>query len=191
MLPLDRAATAAFALLLAASGHAVGWPVARGGSRSISDALAAALREAGGEIVTDFQVTSLDELPPARAYLFDTGPRAMCEIAGARLPSGYCEGLRRFRYGPGVFKVDWALDGPIPWNNPACSLTSSVHLAGSFEDVAAAEAAVQRGRLEGRPFVILTQLGRIATYLTAQPPTRPRRSKRKSSARQPDSKREF
>jgi phytoene dehydrogenase-like protein len=157
MLPLDRVATASFGLLLAVAGHAVGWPIARGGSRAISDALAALLRELGGEIVVGLPVRAMSELPEARAYLFDTSPRAMCEIAGAELPDSYRARLRRFRYGPGVCKVDWALSAPIPWRAQACSNTATVHLAGTLEDVARSEARAHAGELDERPFVILTQ----------------------------------
>ena len=157
MLPLDRLATGSIALLLGAAGHAVGWPIARGGSRSIAAALSAALAELGGEIVVGFPVRSLDELPKARAYLFDTSPRALCDIAGARLPDSYRTALARFRYGPGVFKVDWALDAPIPWTDPACSRAATVHLSGSLEDVARAEALAHANGLAEAPFVILTQ----------------------------------
>jgi phytoene dehydrogenase-like protein len=157
MLPLHRPATASFALVLAIAGHAVGWPIARGGSASISAALADLFRELGGEIVVGASVGNLNQLPAARAYLFDTGPRALCEIAGARLPEVYCRRLRRFRYGPGVFKVDWALGGPIPWNDRACSLAATVHLSGTFEEVARAENEAHAGVLGLRPFVILTQ----------------------------------
>ncbi len=157
MLPLDRLATGSIALLLGAAGHAVGWPIARGGSRSISAALAALLVDLGGEIVVDFEVRALEQLPPARAYLFDTSPRALCEIAGARLPDSYRTAVKRFRYGPGVFKVDWALDAPIPWTDPACSRSATVHLAGSLEEVAKAEALAHADVLAEAPFVILTQ----------------------------------
>jgi len=157
MLPLDRLATASIAILLGAAGHAVGWPIARGGSRAISAALASALAELGGEVVVDFEVRALEELPSARAYLFDTSPRAMCDIAGARLPQSYRTALRRFRYGPGVFKVDWALDAPIPWRDAACSRSATVHLSGDLETVAHAEALAHANELAEAPFVILTQ----------------------------------
>lgn len=157
MLPLDRLATASIALLLGAAGHAVGWPIARGGSRAISAALASLFLELGGEIAVDFEVRQLEQLPPARAYLFDTSPRALCDISGARLPDSYRTAVERFRYGPGVFKVDWALDGPIPWKDPACSRSATVHLSGTMEEVARAEALAHAGGLAEAPFVILTQ----------------------------------
>ena len=119
MLALDRPTTAAFGLVLAITAHAHGWPLVRRGTQRLADALAAELRSLGGTIVTGQEVTSLDELPPARAILFDTSPRALVSIAGRRIDGRYRAGLAAFRHGPGVFKVDWALDGPIPWRSPA------------------------------------------------------------------------
>ena len=113
-LPLEKLPSAAIALMLGLAGHAVGWPIPRGGSQRISDALAAILRQAGGEIETDRQVDSLDELPPSRAVLLDVTPRQVLAIAGERLPPRYRRRLERYRYGMGVFKIDWALNGPIP-----------------------------------------------------------------------------
>src|SRR5262249_21089789 len=115
MQPLDQPLTAAVGLLMGMSAHAVGWPVAKGGSQAISDALAAYLRSLGGEVVTGTLVTELGELPPARAILADVTPRQLLRLAGDRLPEGYQRQLRRYRYGPGVFKIDFALDGPVPW----------------------------------------------------------------------------
>ena len=114
MLPLDRRPTAGFGLVLGAMAHLAGWPLPRGGSQRITDALAAYLRSLGGEIVANNRVTSLDALPPAKAVLCDLSPRPLLRIAGDRLPAAYRRKLERYRYGPGVFKVDWALDGPIP-----------------------------------------------------------------------------
>src|SRR5206468_1409929 len=121
------------------------WPVSRGGSQAIARALASCLREKGGEIRTGARVTSLADLPPARVYLFDTSPAQLADIAAPVLPAGYLRKLRRYRYGPGVFKLDWALDGPIPWTDPRCLSASTVHLGGTLEEIAAAEAAVWRG----------------------------------------------
>ena len=157
MRPLDAPASASFGLVLAAAAHAVGWPLARGGSQAISDALVACLREAGGELETGHRVARLDELPPARAVLFDVTPRQLLAIAGPRLPARYRRALARYRYGPGVFKMDWALDGPIPWRDPACARAATVHLAGDARAVAAAEAAPAQGRLAAEPFVLLVQ----------------------------------
>jgi phytoene dehydrogenase-like protein len=157
MLRLDSAATASFALVLAIAGHAVGWPVARGGSQSIVHALLAALHEHGGAVELDHRVADLRELPEARAYVLDLTPRQVVAVARAKLPDGYVRRLERYRYGPGVYKVDWALAAPIPWRDPACARAATVHLAGSFADVAAAEAAVHDGKVAERPFVLLAQ----------------------------------
>jgi phytoene dehydrogenase-like protein len=157
MLPLDAAATASFALVLAITAHAVGWPVARGGSQAITDALVACLRAHGGELWLDRRVERLGDLPPARAYVLDVTPRQLSAIAGAVLPAGYQRRLARFRYGPGVFKMDWALRAPVPWRRPECARAATVHLAGDLANVAAAEAAVHAGKLAGRPFVLFVQ----------------------------------
>jgi phytoene dehydrogenase-like protein len=157
MVPLDAWATASFGLVLAISAHAVGWPVARGGSRTIADALVARLREAGGEVVVDYRVTSLDELPPARAYLLDVTPRQLIDLAGDRLPKRYRARLSRFRYGPGVFKVDWALRTPVPWRDHRCARAATVHLSGNVDEIAAAEQAVHEGELASKPFILFVQ----------------------------------
>lgn len=157
MLPLEQPATAAFGLVLAMLGHAVGWPVACGGSQRIADALASYLRSLGGEVVTGRTIATLDELPAARAVLCNVTPRQLLRMAGDRLPDGYRRGLKRYRYGPGVFKMDFALDGPIPWRVPACARAATVHLGGTLEEIAAAERAVWRGDHPARPFVLLAQ----------------------------------
>lgn len=156
-LPLERAPTAAFALVLAAAAHAVGWPVARGGSQAISDALAAHLRSLGGEIETGRPVASLRDLPAARAVLFDLTPRQVLRIAGDELEPGVRAALARYRYGMGAFKVDWALDGPIPWRAGDCARAATVHLGGTLDEIAAGERDVWRGGHPERPFVLLTQ----------------------------------
>jgi phytoene dehydrogenase-like protein len=157
ILPLERPVSAAFGLVLGTVAHAVGWPMARGGSQQIADALAAHLRSLGGEIVTGTCVESLDQLPPARAILLDVTPRQLLQIAGDRLPARYRRALGRYRYGPGVFKLDWALDGPIPWKAPACGRAGTVHLGGTLPEIAASEQAVWRGELSERPYVIVVQ----------------------------------
>lgn len=157
VLPLDSPATAAFALVLASAGHAVGWPIARCGSSAIVAALVECFRESGGESVTGLRVSSLTELPVARAYVLDVTPKQLLAIAGERLSAGYRRKLERFRYGPGVFKMDWALSGPIPWRDPECSRAATVHLWGDLEQIARAEALVHRGASDAAPFVILTQ----------------------------------
>jgi phytoene dehydrogenase-like protein len=157
VLPLDAPATAAFALVLASAGHAVGWPIARGGSGAVARALLDSLREAGGEIATGVRVSDLRDLPSARAFVFDVTPRQLLAIAGDRLSSGYRRSLERFRYGPGVFKMDWALREAIPWRDSECRRAATVHLWGNLEQVARAEALVHQGAVETQPFIILVQ----------------------------------
>lgn len=157
MQPLESAATASFGLVLALAGHLAGWPVARGGSQAISGALVRLLEASGGELALGRAVEDFDSLPAARAYLLDVTPRQLLHVAGPLLPAGYRARLRRFRYGPGVFKMDWALAGPVPWLDPRCARAGTVHLSGSLADVASAEAAVKQGLLSERPFVIFVQ----------------------------------
>jgi phytoene dehydrogenase-like protein len=157
MLPLHAPLSASFGLVLGLLAHAVGWPVAKGGSGSIAAALEAEARGLGVEIETGHRVDSLGDLPAARAYLLDVTPRQVLAIAGDRLPSGYRRQLEGFRYGPGVFKIDWALDGPIPWADPATARAATVHLGGTMREIAASEVAVGRGRIADVPFVLLVQ----------------------------------
>jgi phytoene dehydrogenase-like protein len=157
MVALDRPTTAAFGLVLGITAHAYGWPLVRGGTGRLADALAAELRSLGGTIVTGQEVTSLDDLPHARAILFDTTPRALVSLAGDRLRGRYRRRLAGFRYGPGAFKVDWALDGPIPWRSPSIARAGTVHLGGTLDEIVAAEDEVVRGRHPERPFVLLVQ----------------------------------
>ena len=157
MVPLEATATAAIALMLGLAGHAVGWPLARGGSRAITDALVATLRAHGGELELGTHVTSLRQLPVARAYVFDTSPRALLRIAGDRLPARYRARLERFRYGPGVYKMDWALAGPIPWRDPRAARAATVHLSGDVDHIAASERAVHAGAVGPRPFTLVVQ----------------------------------
>jgi len=156
-LPLTAPLTSSFALIFAITAHASGWPLPRGGSQRIADALAASLRALGGEIVAGDRVTSLDQLRPARAMLFDTSPAALDRIAGERLPPRYRRALRRYRQGPGVFKLDYALSGPVPWRAAECRRAGTVHLGGTFEEIAASEAEVARGGHPERPFVLVAQ----------------------------------
>lgn len=159
ILPLDRPATGGFGLLLATLAHGTGWPVVEGGSARITDAMIAAVEAAGGELRTGVKVRSLGELPPARAVLLDVTPRALLEIAGGKLPLGYRRQLGRFSYGPGVCKVDWALSGPVPWSAEVCKRAGTLHLGGSFEEIAFAEAEVAAGRHAECPYVLAVQAG--------------------------------
>ena len=157
ILPLEQPLTAAFGLVLGAAGHVSGWPVARGGSQQIANVLAAHLRVLGGEIVTGHPVASLDDLPPARVVLVDVTPHQLLRMAGQRLPARYQRKLARFRYGPGVFKIDWALDGPIPWRAPECRRAGTVHVGATVDEIAACERAVWEDRHPEKPFVLLAQ----------------------------------
>lgn len=156
-LPLDAAGSASFGLALMIAGHATGWPAAKGGSSAIIDALAAHLRSLGGEIRTNHPVRSLRDVPDSRAVLFDVTPRQLADIAGDALPPRYVKKLRRFRYGPGAFKVDWALDGPIPWKAQSCARSATVHVGGTIEEIAAHESPVFHGRMTDKPFVLVAQ----------------------------------
>ena len=157
ILDLGHPLTSAFGLVLGAGAHVVGWPVARGGSQRIADALASYLQTLGGEIVTGHPVRSLDDLPPSATLLFDLTPRQVLDVAGAHLPAVYRRRLARFRYGPASFKVDYALDGPVPWRAEVCTRATTVHLGGPLEEVVASERDVTRGRHPERPFVLVAQ----------------------------------
>jgi phytoene dehydrogenase-like protein len=157
MLRLGQPLSGSFGLVLGLLAHAVGWPMARGGSGAIAAALEAEARSLGVELVTGHRVDAIADLPPARAYLLDVTPRQVLALAGDRLPAGYRRQLEGFRYGPGVFKVDWALGGPIPWRDPATLRAATVHLGGTYREIASAEDAVARGRHPERPFVLLVQ----------------------------------
>lgn len=156
-LPLRRALSGGLGLALLVSGHAVGWPIPRGGSQRIADALAAELRELGGEIETGHPVRSLRTLPAHRAALLDLSPRDVLAVSDGRLGGAYAAQLRRFRHGPAAFKLDLVLDGPIPWRNPEVARAATVHLGGPLEEVEASEEAVGRGEVHDRPFVLLSQ----------------------------------
>jgi phytoene dehydrogenase-like protein len=156
-LPLEWLPSAAFGLVLGITAHAGGWPIVRGGSRRISDALASYLRSLGGEIVTGTTVESLEQLPPARVILCDVTPRQLLQIAGTRLPAKFRHKLERYRYGPGVCKVDWALDGPIPWTAEVCTRAGTLHLGGMLEEIEASERAPWQGQVPEKPFVLLAQ----------------------------------
>jgi phytoene dehydrogenase-like protein len=157
ILPLEQPSSAAVGLVLGILGHTVGWPVAKGGSQKIADALAEYLLSQGGEIVSGLRVESLDGLPQARVVLMDLTPRQLLRVAGNSLPSRYRQMLEDHPYGPGVFKVDWALDGPIPWKATECARAATVHVGGTLEEIAASESAVWKGKHPERPFVLLAQ----------------------------------
>lgn len=157
MLPLEKRPTAGFALALTLGAHVGGWCMPKGGAQRVTDALAAHLRSLGGEIVTGTIVKSIESLPTAKAILFDLSPRPLLAIAGHRFPPRFRRALARYRYGMGVFKVDWALDGPIPWTDRACADAGTVHLGGTLDEIAASERQTWQGGHPDRPFVLLSQ----------------------------------
>jgi phytoene dehydrogenase-like protein len=157
ILSFSEPASGAAALVFLATAHAGGWPMPRGGSARIADALAGVLADDGGQIFTERRIDRLEDLPPHRAALFDVAPRDLLSICGSRLGSAYSGRLQRFRHGPGAFKLDLLLDGPIPWRNAELAGAGTVHLGGTFEEIAASEAEVHAGRIPDRPFVLLAQ----------------------------------
>ena len=156
-MPLAKAGNTAVALVLAALVHVSGWPVAKGGSQAIPDALASVFRTMGGTVETTHDVQALDQIPPFETVLFDTSPRAVASIAGERLSGRVGRRQRRYRHGPGVFKVDFALDGPVPWSAPDCRKAGTLHVGGTAEEIAEAELAAWEGRIPEQPFVIASQ----------------------------------
>lgn len=157
MMPLEQPATAAFGLMLTMLAHAVGWPLARGGSGSIARALAGCFQSLGGEIVTGWEIKTLDELPPARAILLDVTPRQLLQIAGDALSGRYRQQLESYRYGPGIFKIDYALSAPIPWENAAVQRAATVHLGGTLAEIARSERAMWQGEHSPQPYTLLVQ----------------------------------
>ncbi len=157
MIPLEKAFTAAFGLVLATLAHAVGWPVVEGGSQGLANALATCFLDEGGEIETDRPVSAVRDLPKAKHYFFDVTPRQLLNIDGLGLTGGYRTRLARFRYGPGVHKVDWALREPIPWKAQACRRAGTVHLGSSFAAISAAVRDVNAGKMPASPYVVLAQ----------------------------------
>jgi phytoene dehydrogenase-like protein len=157
MMPLNQMTTAAFGLMLGILGHVVGWPLPQGGSQCLADALVAYLRSLGGEIVTGHDVNSLVELPPSRVILLDVAPRQLLAIAGNLLPRRYRKQLEDYRYGMGVFKVDWALDGPVPWTAEACRRAGIVHLGPTLEAIHESEHQVWNGQHPERPYTLIAQ----------------------------------
>ncbi|HEY3084956.1 MAG TPA: NAD(P)/FAD-dependent oxidoreductase, partial [Candidatus Dormibacteraeota bacterium] len=157
LLALDEAGTAAVALVMLASAHAGGWPVARGGSASVAQAMVERLQALGGEVLGGHRVASVDDLPPHRVALLDLVPQGLLEVAGPRLEGRYRHRLAGYRHGPGAFKMDWTLDGPIPWRSADCARAATVHLGGTMEEIAESEMLVADGQHPERPFVLLTQ----------------------------------
>lgn len=157
ILPLEHRPSVAFGVMLALAAHAVDWPMPRGGAQRLTDSMVSYLRSLGGEVVTDRPVETLDEFPSARAFLLDTSPREAVRLAGDRISPRMQKRLARFRHGPGVFKVDWALREAIPWRAKDCAAAASVHLGGTFEEVLDAERQVWAGQHAARPFIILAQ----------------------------------
>ena len=156
-LPLEKPPSALFGLVLGTLGHAFGWPFPKGGSQRIADALTSCLISLGGEVYTGVRVGSVEEVPRTRAVLFDVTPRQLLGIAKEHFTEDYRRALKKYRYGPGVFKVDFALDGPIPWKAEGCLRAGTVHLGGTLDEISAGEAAVWRGEHPERPFVLLAQ----------------------------------
>ncbi len=169
MRPLSSPLTAAVALLLTASAHAVGWPVVAGGSAGIADVLVAELDRLGGTVETGHWIGRLDELPAAEVVLLDVAPAALSGLVGPALPDAYRRAVGRFRYGPGVCKVDWALSGPVPWSAPVCRSAGTLHLGGTAAEVAASESAVWAGRHPDRPYCIVVQPGVADPSRTGSP----------------------
>jgi phytoene dehydrogenase-like protein len=157
MLPLNAPLSGAFGLLLTATAHCVGWPVIEGGSSGITDAMLTELEALGGSIRTGRWISRLSELPACRIVLLDITPRQLLDMAGPGLPARYRRSLERFCYGPGVCKVDWALSGPVPWNSDGCRRAATIHLGGTFEQIAKSESEVAAGRHPERPFCIVVQ----------------------------------
>jgi phytoene dehydrogenase-like protein len=156
-LPLKSLVSSAFALVLGAAGHAVGWPIPLGGSQSISNALANYFRELGGKIEINRRVESLNEIPKARVTLFDTTVWQLARIAGDRLPARYCERLENFRHAPGAFKIDYALSSPIPWKPESCRRAGTIHLGGTLDEIAESERKVASREIPERPFTLVAQ----------------------------------
>ncbi|MDQ3322450.1 MAG: NAD(P)/FAD-dependent oxidoreductase, partial [Acidobacteriota bacterium] len=157
MIPLEMLPSAAFGLVLNISVHSVGWGFPRGGTQKLTDALAAYFSSLGGEIKTNERVENLDDLPPAKIILCDLTPRQILKIAGHRLPAGYKRRLEKYKYGAGAFKMDFALSDPIPWKSKECSSAATVHLGGTFDEIANGERKIRRGETAEKPFVLLAQ----------------------------------
>ena len=157
VVPLEYAGTSGFFLGLTIAAHETGWPVARGGSQRVAAALISYLRELGGEVICGSPIESLEQLPHARAILCDVGPKELMRLAGARLPAAYRRRLGAYRYGPGVFKMDWALREPVPWRAAGCRRAGTIHLGGTLTEIADSERAAWQGLVHDRPYVLLVQ----------------------------------
>jgi phytoene dehydrogenase-like protein len=157
ILPLSKIATSAIGLVLMSAGHAQGWPIPLGGSFSIAKALASYFTSIGGKIQTDFYVTSLDQLPSSHAVLFDVTPKQLLTIAGHSFSSLYKKQLQRYHYGMGIFKIDWALNGPIPFRAAVCREAGTIHIGNTFEEIALSEETMWKGKSAAKPFVLLAQ----------------------------------
>src|SRR6202011_4102664 len=155
--PLHRPTSSAIGRTIIAAGHRHGWPVAEGGSRSITDALAAMLADHGGKVHTGVHVRHHGDIPPADVALLDLAPGAIASIYGDRLPGRVARAYRRYRHGPGAFKVDLAIEDGVPWTNPDCGRAGTVHLGGTFQEIAATERDIANGRMPDRPFVLVGQ----------------------------------
>lgn len=157
ILPLNKATTSAVALVLGLAAHRYGWPIAKGGSQSIATALASYFLKAGGEIRTEVKVNSIKKIPSSRWVFFDLTPRQIMNIKDLELGASVRKQLSSFRYGPGIYKVDWALKESIPWRNPACKQAGTVHVGGGFKDISLSEQLVWRNGISEKPFVLLSQ----------------------------------
>ena len=163
IMSLDTLFSSAIALMFSLMGHMVNWPVAAGGSVSISKALAGYFKYLGGTIQTSYEIKNMNALPQAKAYLFDTDPIQLANIAGSALPNRYLRRLRKYDFGPGIFKLDWALSDSIPWSDPRCLMASTVHLGGTIEEIILSEKAVSQGRNNEKPFIIVCQQSEFDT----------------------------
>ncbi len=157
LLPLEALGSAAFGWILAIAAHAVGWPIPRGGSQSIANALASYFQSLGGQIITNTPIRSLADLSDASPILCDVTPRQFAAIAAGRLPDSFQRKMEKYRYGPGVFKIDWALSAPIPWKSPDCARAGTVHLGGTLDEIAASERTLSGPDPSERPFILVTQ----------------------------------
>ncbi|HEX5434945.1 MAG TPA: NAD(P)/FAD-dependent oxidoreductase [Candidatus Angelobacter sp.] len=157
MVPLETLTSAASALLLMTAAHAAGWPFAHGGSQKLTDALVSYLKSLGGQVITQWRVDSLDELPKVKAVLLDVTPQQLLKIGGSKLPERYRRKLQKFRYGMGSFKLDWALSEPVPWTARECSLAGTVHIGGTLDEISDSERRTWRGEVSERPYVLFTQ----------------------------------